>query len=496
MIAFRPLTALTLTFSLLAGFVPAADTPPILPDLGDTAQVALSPQAEQKLGRQIMGMIRASGDMLDDPEVTAYLNQLGARLARASTVEYGQAFQFFPMLDKQINAFALPGGYIGVHTGLIYTAQGESELASVLAHEMAHVTQHHIARMLSQQGNQQLLAIAGVLVAILAASRGHNDQIAAAAMNAGGGLAAQNQLAFSREFEREADAIGMQTLIQGQFDARAMPLFFERMQRVNRANDNKALAFLRTHPVTVERISAGQDRAAQLPVKMVADTPTFLLVREKVRVLQLGVPAAIQFYQHALANRQFNSEYATWYGLAWSRMELGELAGATAALKEAEARSPAHPMLLNLAGRLKLKARDYAAAQTIFREAGRRFPDVRYLTYGEVDALLAQGERARATAVLSELMRVSPNDAEAWQRMAQVYADRDRLRYHQALGNAYYAQSNQGAALEQYQLASQAPGEDFYTRSSVEARIRELQQALDEARKAGEIKDDGKKRKP
>lgn len=246
MIAFRPLTALTLTFSLLAGFVPAADTPPILPDLGDTAQVALSPQAEQKLGRQIMGMIRASGDMLDDPEVTAYLNQLGARLARASTVEYGQAFQFFPMLDKQINAFALPGGYIGVHTGLIYTAQGESELASVLAHEMAHVTQHHIARMLSQQGNQQLLAIAGVLVAILAASRGHNDQIAAAAMNAGGGLAAQNQLAFSREFEREADAIGMQTLIQGQFDARAMPLFFERMQRVNRANDNKALAFSRT----------------------------------------------------------------------------------------------------------------------------------------------------------------------------------------------------------------------------------------------------------
>ena len=126
MIAFRPLTALTLTFSLLAGFVPAADTPPIWPDLGDTAQVALSPQAEQKLGRQIMGKIRASGDMLDDPEVTAYLNQLGARLARASTVEYGQAFQFFPMLDKQINAFALPGGYISVQIWLIYTAQDES----------------------------------------------------------------------------------------------------------------------------------------------------------------------------------------------------------------------------------------------------------------------------------------------------------------------------------------------------------------------------------
>lgn len=479
----RALLCLLLSLSLLSSPVATQADALLLPDLGDASQAALSPQAEQKLGRQIMGMIRESGEMLDDAEVELYINQLGRRLASASP-ELGPSFEFFPMLDPQINAFALPGGFIGVHTGLIYTAQGESELASVLAHEMAHVTQHHIARSIAQQGNNQLLAIAGILVAILAASVSKNTQVSAAAMNAGTGMAIQNQLTFSRDFEREADNIGMQILSRAGFDARAMPTFFERMQRVNRANDNQALAFLRTHPVTSERISAGQARSAQLPVRMVADSPAFLLVREKCRVWQLGPMEAVKFYQHALDNRQFNHEGAIWYGLAVARLKLGDTAGAQTALNEASQRmAGGHPMLLSLGGDIRLRLNDYAGARTLFHEAARRYPDARYLAYGEVDAALAQNDQTGVAALLKPLSARYASDPALWQRVARQYADHDRLRYHQALGNAYYLQNKPSAALEQYQLASQAPGEDFYLRSSIEARIRELQTRLDEARK-------------
>lgn len=478
----RALLSLLLSASLLCSPLAAQADALALPDLGDASQTTLSPQAEQKLGRQIMAMIRESGEMLDDPEVELYLNQLGRRLSSASP-ELGQNFQFFPMLDPQINAFALPGGYIGVHTGLIYTAQSESELASVIGHEMAHVVQHHIARSMVQQGNNQLLAIAGVLVAILAASVSKNSQVSAAAVNAGTGMAIQNQLTFSREFEREADNIGMQILSRAGFDARAMPMFFERMQRVNRVNDNQALAFLRTHPVTGERISAGQDRAAQLPVKLVADSPAFLLVREKCRVLQLGPMEAVKFYQHALAQRQFNNEAAIWYGLAVAKLKLGDANGAQSALNEASQRMGPQPMLLSFAGAIRLHQRDYPGARALFRDAVRRYPDARYLAYGEVDAAQAQGDAAGVAALLKPLSVRYASDPELWQRVARQYADHDRLRYHQALGNAYYLQNKPSAALEQYQLASQAPGDDFYVRSSIEARIRELQTQLDEARK-------------
>lgn len=478
----RALLSLLLSVSLLCSPLATRADALALPDLGDASQAALSPQAEQKLGRQIMAMIRESGDMLDDPEVELYVNQLGRRLAGASP-ELGQHFSFFPILDPQINAFALPGGFIGVHTGLVYTAQSESELASVLAHEMAHVTQRHIARSVAQQGNNQLLAMAGVLLAILAASVSKNSQISAAAMNAGTGLAIQNQLSFSREFEREADNIGMQILAKAGFDARAMPTFFERMQRVNRVNDNQALAFLRTHPVTGERISAGQDRASQLPVKLVADSPAFLLTREKCRVLQLGPMEAVKFYQHALDNRQFNHEGAIWYGLAVARLKLGDASSAQTALNEASQRMGAQPMLLSLGGDIRAHLRDYAGARALFHDAARRYPDARYLAYGEVDAAQAQGDTAGVAALLKPLVERAPSDPELWQRVARQYADRDRLRYHQALGNAYYFQNKPSAALEQYQLASQAPGDDFYIRSSIEARIRELQTQLDDARK-------------
>ena len=224
-----------------------------LPDLGDVSAGILSPQLERRIGEEAFRDIQARNSAyLDDPEITQYVSDLGRRLVLAST-ESRQDFEFFVIRDTTVNAFAMPGGFVGVHTGLILTAQSESELASVLAHEVSHVTQHHIARMVSRDSQITTVGIAAAVLALIAA-RSNPDMAQAALASATAG-SIQAQLDFSREFEREADRLGFQLLRDAGFDVHAMPTFFERLQRSTRLYDNTLPAYLRTHPLTVERIA-------------------------------------------------------------------------------------------------------------------------------------------------------------------------------------------------------------------------------------------------
>ena len=224
-----------------------------LPELGEGSSTVLPPLLERKIGEGIMREIRSrEPSYLDDPEISDYLNQLGARLV-AAVPGARQDFEFFGIRDASVNAFAMPGGFVGVHTGLITTADSESEVASVLGHEVAHVTQRHIARML---GTQQQMQIPGLiaLAAALLLGRSRPD-IAQGAMMAAQGVMAQTQLSYSRDFEREADRIGFQTLTSAGFDARAMSAFFEKMQRTTRVMDDGSVpGYLRSHPISTERI--------------------------------------------------------------------------------------------------------------------------------------------------------------------------------------------------------------------------------------------------
>jgi predicted Zn-dependent protease len=232
-----------------------------LPELGEPSQAAFTPSQERLLGRSIMREARRDPTYYDDAEVTDYISRVGNRLAaRGSDVR--QEFEFFMMRDPQINAFALPGGFIGVHTGLIMAAQSESEMAGVVAHEISHVTQRHIARMINNQQSNQWLEIAALALAILAARS--NSQVAEAAAAIGPALAVQQQLNFSRDFEREADRIGLQLLEKAGFDPQGMGQFFERLQRATRIYEGGAPSYLRTHPVTFERIADMQNRAQEL----------------------------------------------------------------------------------------------------------------------------------------------------------------------------------------------------------------------------------------
>src|SRR5260221_14434282 len=217
-----------------------------LPDLGDISESALPAAKERALGLQAMREIRADRAYVDDVETAAYVQSIGQRLAERSA-QPSIDFSFFVISDQTLNAFALPGGFIGVHTGLILAAQSESELAGVLAHEIAHVTQKHIARLIASQSNNALLSLGALALAILAARS--NPQVGTAAVATAQATMIQSQLDFTRAHEEEADRVGLQTLERAGFDTRGMARFFERLQRESRAYDSKAPSYLRTHPL-------------------------------------------------------------------------------------------------------------------------------------------------------------------------------------------------------------------------------------------------------
>jgi predicted Zn-dependent protease len=291
-----------------------------LPDLGDAAQASLSPTQEHQLGEAVVHQIRASGAYLNDPEVNDYLNEIGHRLIAAST-DVKTDFRFFAVNDPTINAFALPGGFVGVNTGLILLTQSESELASVLAHEITHVTQHHIARAIAAQKDSMLMSLAGLAVAVLAAHGGgaSSGDAASAAIAATQALSLQHQIDFTRSQESEADRIGFQRLEDAGFDANGMATFMERLQRATRFSGGAGIpAYLQDHPVTYERIAEAQARAASVPYHQVVDSLDYDLVRALLRSYQGEPPQAVRYFDDQLAEHKYNNRIAAQYGLVAS----------------------------------------------------------------------------------------------------------------------------------------------------------------------------------
>ncbi len=454
-----------------------------IPDFGDVSQQGLSTQQEREIGENAMRQIRRSGAMMDDPEIVAYLNQMGQRLTDAAEVNEPQ-FTFFPLLDSSVNAFAMPGGFIGVHTGLIVHAQHESEVASVLAHEIAHVSQRHIARLIDGTKSGIWLSLASIAVALLASQAGRGDA-AMAAIVAGSGLAVQKQLDFTYSFEQEADRIGMQTLKKAAYDPNAMATFFERLQKHNRLYENNAPDFLRTHPVTYKRISEAQARSGEFKFKPVPDSLAFLLIREKSRALQMGGRDGVPYYTHIIAEKRYANETAQRYGLAYSYFLLRQYDLAWAMMQEAKASlgmdkgmgGKSHPTLEFLAGSIKIGQGQFTQAEEIFNAATLRFPASRALVHGLIDAQIAGNNLAAAQASILDALQLYPSDAWLYQRMAKMYAQKgDLMRQYQAQGEYYVRLQEYAPAFEQFDLALKQPGNDFYLLSSIEARIRQLRE--------------------
>lgn len=444
-----------------------------LPDLGDTSQEAMSPQQERKIGEQSMFEIRSDKDYLDDAEVNDYLNQVGYQLVSNSN-EPGQEFEFFSINDNSINAFALPGGFIGVNTGLILMAQSESELASVLGHEIAHVTQHHIARMVAGQKVDTITAMAALAVAILAArSNPQASQAAMVGMQAG---SIQRQLNFTRIHEQEADRIGLATLQKAGFDPHAMSIFFERLQKSTRLLDNNIPSYLRTHPITSDRIADVANRVQHTPYRLVPDSLNFQLVRSKLRSMQNQPQEAINFFQNALGEQKHGNQTAQRYGLVMALMRAGQIARAKQEFIPLQELISQNPMVATLAGKIRRADKDQTGIIEFYQGATQNFPQHRALTYDYVDLLVEARRFYDAIKILNEKIITYPNDVRLYERQARIYSSLGKQQeQHHALAYVYILRGNLHGAIEQLELAKET-GTDFRELSIIEKELKEFKE--------------------
>lgn len=456
-----------------------------LPSLGEVAGAELSSSMERKLGEQIMLEVRRDSTYLPDPETIEYLNRLGYRLVAVSPSR-ALDFVFFPIRDSMLNAFALPGGFIGVHSGLVIAAQNESELASVIGHEIGHVTQRHIARMIERQKDSTAIAIGTLLLAILAARAGgsSSSDLAQAALFGGQAAAIQQQLNFSREAEREADRVGFQTLQDAGYDVRGMESFFTRLQQGTRIYESAAPAYLRTHPLTVERISDIQNRTRGLPLKQRADSLDFRLVQARLRVLQetshQGWREQLDYFRSQIQNRTSNLPAAAHYGAAVAALKLGQTA---VAVEEATAARKLTNEPSAMLDKLVAETR-YAAAKTpaekqdalrLAREAASRFPLSAMTTRAYVDMLHEAGLHQQVIDTMREQQAIARTDPNYYGLLGRAYSGLGKQSlHHQAVGEMYALMGAKVPAVQQFEQARRANDGDFFTMSEIDARLRFL----------------------
>lgn len=464
-----------LILSLLSQPLAAAD----LPDLGEVSRQYFSDLDEQQLSRTIMRDIYADPHYLDDPEIEAYFEQLGYRLVSVSSRNQ-RDFNFFVIQDPSINAFALPGGNIGVHTGLILGAQNESELASVLSHEIAHVTQEHISRMVAAQSQGYWPTLAALGLALLASRS--NPNVASAAIASTQALSIQNQLNYTREYEREADRIGYETLIKAGFDPRGMSSFFSKLQRTNRLYDTSAPAYLRTHPLTSERIADMEARVTSMPYLQIPDSLDFQLVRARLRAREGTAQEAIRTFQSQLKDRRYSQPAAAHYGLALAFLRARNYAGAESEVQQLTTQFKTRsPMIATLAARVAQESGKLEQAIERYRAGSVIYPAYRPLLYGYADSLLSAGHPRESVSFLTSQLNTWPQDARLWRLAGQAHIRLgQRLQSHRAIAEAFALSGNLTAAIEQINLAIRAADGGFYELSAAEARRREWQ-ALEKA---------------
>jgi predicted Zn-dependent protease len=471
--------SLSLSLSLLAAVPLRAQT---LPTLGDVDRETLSPLMERKVGEEIMRDIRRDNDYLDDPPLLEYLHNFGASLVAARPDVRGEAnydFFFFALRDPSLNAFALPGGFIGVHSGLILAAQSESELASVLAHEIGHVAQRHIARMVAQNKDNSIIQLAAMLLGALAL-RSSSD-VGVGMMMSGAGYAMQRQLSFSRDAEREADRVGLQILREGGFDTSGMVAFFGRLQATSRNLNDTVPPFLLTHPLTSERIADIQARIQDRRYFQHRDNPDYQLIRARVRVLQSKsnqdlLDAQVYFDNQLIQNSRVMVSGAN-YGLALVALRQNRFDVAREFLQEARlAAIPAPPSVLFAATLvdIELAARQTALAVILSDTARRDFPVSRALSRQYAGALIADRKYNEAVAELRDQARLYRDDDQVQKLLAQAYAGLGQLALQDlAIAESLALSGSLPAAINQLGIARRDPDATFYDQSLIDARERE-----------------------
>ena len=441
-----------------------------LPDFGSTADMVLSKSRERQIGRSAMLQLRMAGVMLDDPMLTEYVTLLGSKLAsQANDGEH--RFNFFVVTDDAINAFAMPGGYIGINSGLILASENESELAGVFAHEVSHVTQRHIARSIYDNQRSSIVSLATMLAALVLGAATDGDA-AQGVMMAGQAAMAQRQLNFTRSNEYEADRIGIEVLAAAGFDPNGMAGFFEKLSRRYGTTGQVVPEYLRSHPISTSRVAEARSRARNLPGNPNVDSFAYGLAKARLRAL---TPATGEQAMAAFAPREDSDLPADRYGRALAMRRVGfddnaerifrglidEYPGVTAfRIGQAEA-------LFD--GGLPEQA------MVVYREALGISPRNVPLTISYAERLIASGDAAEAHRVLLDLLNnVPPTPAQIQLIARAANAEGDIANAHHYMSEYYLSIGNLPLALTQLRMALELPDINGVQRSRFRARIEQI----------------------
>ena len=475
------LVALVVMMTSLAG---VAQTEKLdLPDMGASADAILSRAEDEAYAKALVRQMRASVVIVEDPMISAYFEDMGYRLASHSD-RPDKAFTFVVIKQDVVNAFAAPGGVIALYTGLILAADDENEVAGVLAHEIAHVTQQHLYRALENQ-QAMTIPIALAMLAIALAGGGDGEAISGALMS-GQAAAAQAAINYTRQNEYEADRIGISTLSRAGFDPAGMPEFFEKMGRISRSAGQATPEFLRTHPVTVSRIAEAQNRAANMPTPEHSGGLDFYLVQARMRVMQEKTPdTALEWFEHrkGRANVSEAELEAIDYGRAIALQYKGEYDQARRLLNNLEERNPHLAYQLQLA-ELDLDAGLDAAAIDRLGGLYHSFPGNNVISLHYAEALLKPNDPEQAetaAAILRQQIRTHSDDPrlyELYARSANISGD--QVRAKEAIAENYYLRGGVHEAAMQLQELARQEDLDYYQRSRITARINELRLELAE----------------
>lgn len=443
-----------------------------LPMLGDTSSGMISPVQERVLGQKWLRLYRSQVPTSSDPLIIDYLEQLLARLANHSQLE-DQRLELVLVQNNTLNAFAVPGGIIGVHTGLLSYAQTENQLAAVLSHELAHLSQRHYARQLEQQKNMSIPLYAGLLASlVLLATSGSNSDAGLAAMATTQGLAIDSQLRFSRQNEQEADRIGMQTMIQAGLDPYAASDMFEQMLRGVRYG-RRPPEFLLTHPVTENRIADARNRAMQYPKKKYEDSLEFQLMRARIRVRSEETPQLA--VKRLKGEVEGDSEFpdASRYGLTLAYMDAQQFAEARASLKPLLEKDPQRLTYLVMANDIEVAAQNYKPALESLRKLREENPNSHPLIVRHAEALMKSGDYKGSAEILERYSRQRSSDDYVWYLLAEVYGLAGNiLGVHEARAEYFILNGTYDRALIQLRNAAKLAQGNFHRTALIDERIK------------------------
>ena len=467
-----------LVFLLLTSNIVQANGSVDLPDIGDSSGSAISPEFERRLGKAFMRSVRQHASIINDPEVESYIQSIGYRLA-ANSDSNTLAFTFFVIDSPDINAFAAPGGVIGINSGTILGTRNESELAGVIAHEISHVTQRHMARQFERAGQFSLPQTAALLGAILLGIA--NPEAGVAALTIVTGASAQAQINFTRANEEEADSVGIQLLARSGYDPQGMPGFFERLQQKSEYYQGNAPEFLRTHPLTTSRIAESKARASSYRPVNYVNTASYELVRAKIEVYSYkNSKDAVTVFKDRLANTPVENKNPVRYGYVLALARAGAYYLAREQLSVLLNNDKDNISYMLVAANIETDQRNYDAALGIYRNAYQLYPDYRPLVLAYSKTLLDAHQPQKTRDLLHHYRRQHEPGPAFYELLSQAEAQSGSTANSGiAKAEYYYLTGDTKLAIDKLIHTKREDTLDYYQREIIVARISQLEYELE-----------------